>query len=221
MKRNWSNFLWAALGLTVLGGCALAPDARRAPPSTDLRYVSAPDPAEVAQYMKRISGLSGQALYDELEAMNAAVRRNGTNLDRLRLSMLMTLKENPYRDEKQAHALMHQSLTNLDGPAREQWTLALLSSVLEEQRTLVQLAQTSQEQAKDALRRAEAAQQRAEMLRQQLEAQQKRSDSLQQKNDALQQRHDALQQKLEALKSIETNLLDREKNRNGQGRVPQ
>jgi predicted ribosome quality control (RQC) complex YloA/Tae2 family protein len=184
--RTFGRYLLVSL----LAGCVIPIEQPSAPAptaeATPVVIVPAPRNADAEEalallaYFHRVSGLGAEELRREYNAVNSAFAREKTEMQRMKLALLLSVPGAAFRDDARLLTLLDTSSLRsapADSPQRE--VLTLLQRLTAER--VRQLAQAKEEQ-----RRIETqAKDDQKRLEQQLKDEQKRADELQQKLDAL------------------------------------
>lgn len=133
--------------------------------------------ATLLAYSQRIRSLPHDGLAAEYALANQALAKQRSDSLRLRLALLLTLPNAPFRDDSRGAALAEEVFNNKNGDNAELKALA---------QYIVTVANEQKRQ-----------EERYQLLAQKLKEEEKRAE--------------ALQQKVDALKSIEKDLINREK----------
>mgnify|MGYP000126633066 CR=1 FL=1 len=124
------------------------------------------DSAEVLAYFQRIKGLSGDALAAEHAAASQALTKRRSDVNRLKLALLLSLPRTPFKDEGRAAALANEVANNKAADAPEMKHLALLlAAIANEQKQQEERWQQLAQKQKDDEKRAEALQQKLDALK--------------------------------------------------------
>ena len=207
--------LFVALLLTGCSSLSMPPPAANGedagPPSTVFPWPDWSSETEEVQtllaYYQRMLGVSADDLRKEFNAVNQVFNRDKTENARLKLVLLLSVPNAPFRDDARLVSLLENSLSRTAVPESPRRQLVTLLSRLSTDR-LRQVAQVKDEQKKqesqlkDETRRIEEQQKRAD-------EQQKRADEQQKRADEQQRRADELQEKLDKLLAIERELRSR------------
>lgn len=208
----------ALLAALLLAGCSslrIPPPAANGedtgPPSAVFPWPDWSSETEEVQtllaYYQRMLGVSADDLRKEFNAVNQVFNRDKTENARLKLVLLLSVPNAPFRDDARLVSLLENSLSRTAAPESPRRQLVTLLSRLSTDR-LRQVAQVKDEQKKqetqlkDDTRRIEEQQKRAD-------EQQKRADEQQKRADEQQKRADELQEKLDKLLAIERELRSR------------
>jgi hypothetical protein len=163
------SLLLCALGL---GACAHQ-EQRAAPAngvwnslSTVSEVLRGTDSAEVLAYFQRIKGLSGDALAAENAAVSQALAKRRSDVNRLKLALLLIMPRTAFKDEGRAAALANEVVNNKAADAPEMKNLALLLAAIanEQKQQEERLQQLAQKQKEDE-KRADALQQKLDALK--------------------------------------------------------
>lgn len=124
------------------------------------------DSAEALAYFQRIKGLSGDALAAEHAAASQALAKRRSDVNRLRLALLLILPRTAFKDEGRAMALANEVATNKAADAPEMKHLALLlAAIANEQKQQEERLQQLVQKQKDDEKRADALQQKLDALK--------------------------------------------------------
>ena len=134
-------------------------------------------------YYQRMLGVSADDLRKEFTAVNQVFNRDKTESERLKLTLLLSIPNAPFRDDARLMMLLETSPVRNEVPeSPRRQLLTLLTRLSAERLRLLSLARDEQKkldaQVKEEQRRSEEQQKRAE-------EEQKRADDLQQKLDKL------------------------------------
>lgn len=124
------------------------------------------DSAEVLAYFQRIKGLSVEGLAAEHAAAAQALARRRSDVNRLKLALLLILPRTAFKDEGRAAALANEVVNNKAADAPELKNLALLlAAIANEQKQQEERLQQLAQKQKDDEKRAEALQQKLDALK--------------------------------------------------------
>jgi len=152
-----------------LGACAqLEPRAAPANGAWNSHVTASETPhsAEVLAYFQRIKGLSVDALAAEHAVASQALAKRRSDLNRLKLALLLILPRTAFKDEGRAAALANEVANNkaVDAPEMKNLALLLAAFANEQKQQEERLQQLAQKQ-KDDEKRAEALQQKLDALK--------------------------------------------------------
>ena len=188
----------AAIVATI---AACAPAGSKSTSQDAPRYVAVAepmqsDPDRIARFYDRLRTLKTDELAVELDLTRRSFEKDGSELNRLQLALLLSLPGASFRDDNAAIALLQPFVKD---KGREGSTLRPLAIFLQSE--LLELRRTD-----------EASQQQSAKLKEELR---RTDEALQQQSARLkeeQRRVEALQQKLEAILDMEMKMIEREQN---------
>jgi len=207
---------WIVLAV-VLNACAPV-DSKTARPETPWDQSAAEptqsDPDRIAGFYDRLLRMKKYELGGELETVRRSFENDKSELDRLKLALLLSLPGTSFRDDNAALALLDPLTKDKDREGSTLRPLAIwLHSELLESRHSEDAAQQQAAKLKEEWRRSDdALQQQMAKLKEELR---RSDDALQQQTARLkeeQRRAEALQQKLEAILDMEKKMIEREQN---------
>ena len=124
------------------------------------------DGAEVLAYFQRIKGLSVDGLTVEHAVAAQALAKRRSDVNRLKLALLLIQPRTPFKDEGRAAALASEVANNKAADAPEMKNLALLlAAIANEQRQQEERLQQLAQKQKDEEKRADALQQKLDALK--------------------------------------------------------
>jgi len=195
----------AAIVVTI---AACAPAGSKSASQDAPRYVAVvepmpSDPDRIARFYDHLRTLKTDELAVELELTRRSFEKDGSELNRLQLALLLSLPGAGFRDDNAAIALLQPFVKDKgrEGSTVRPLAILLQSGLLELRRTDEALQQQSAK-LKEELRRTD------EALRRTDEALQQQSARLKEE----QRRVEALQLKLEAILDMEMKMIEREQN---------
>ncbi len=149
-------------------------------------------------YFERVRKLPAADLAKEHNDVRQLYAKAGSDIIRVRYAMLLSVPGASFSDDARALELLDPLLKN---PSVALHAVAyMVGTQIQEQRRGHALQQRFEEERR-----------RAQGLQQRFEEEQRRGHGLQQRFEEEQRRGQGLQQKLDALKSLEKNLLERER----------
>jgi hypothetical protein len=152
--------------LVALAGCAIAGPTGLGGADTRFNgFCRCADTADLLAYQQRVRGLSGDELAAEYASASQALARQKTDVNRLRLALLLSLPGAAFRDDGRAASLADEVASRKGGNEGGLRSLAALVA------------------ASAAERRQQ--EERSQKLAQKLQEEEKRADALQQKLDGL------------------------------------
>ncbi|HEV8261953.1 MAG TPA: hypothetical protein VGQ19_14520 [Burkholderiales bacterium] len=181
---------------TLLGGCIATtePNTRRDPWYQAVVEPMQDDDARALRFYEDVLKLKGAELARELDSTRKQFEQDKTELNRLRLAILLSLPGTGFRDDQAALNLIQPFLNDKQYENSVLRRLALmLHTQLSELKRLDEALQQQAAKAKEEQRRAD------EALQQQTA-----------KTKEEQHRAEALQQKLEAILDMEMKMIERE-----------
>jgi hypothetical protein len=158
------------LGFVALSlwGCAVVPRPEVEAPGEPAAVIDVvPDPASelerLLDYFQRIRNLSGAQLAQEHHNARFAFARTGSDFDRVRLAMVLSLPNTGFNDESRTLDLLEPMVksrnSTLNGLA------SLMSAYLQEQRRLGQSVQGMQQNMESMQQNMQSMQQKLDALR--------------------------------------------------------
>ncbi|MBI3528034.1 MAG: hypothetical protein HY067_08685 [Betaproteobacteria bacterium] len=123
------------------------------------------DPDRIARFYDRLLTLKAHELAGELDATRQSFEKDGSELNRLQLALLLSLPGASFRDDNAAIALLHAFVKDKgrEGSTLRPLAILLQSELLELRRTEEALQQQSAK-LKEEQRRVEALQQKLEAI---------------------------------------------------------
>jgi len=211
---SWGR--WVVLAV-VLGACTPVGSKTIRPEAPSYRSAAEPrqsDPDRIAGFYDRLLRMKSNELTGELETIRRSYENDKSELDRLKLALLLSLPGTSFRDDNAALAMLDPFMKDKDREGSTLSPLAIwLRSELLELRRSEDAAQQQAAKLKEELRRSEdTAEQQAAKLKEELR---RSDDALQQQTARLkeeQRRAEALQQKLDAILDMEKKMIEREQN---------
>jgi hypothetical protein len=161
LSRLWPIVLIAL----VLAGCETAKSPRR-----DLSWMPAADSGlsdveRLLEYHQRAVTLKGPELAREYDRARLAFERDGSDLHRMRLALMLSIPGAAFRDDSAAIGLLQPILKDRRQPESDLRPLAqLLQSYVLELRRTEDALQAQSAKLREEQRRAEALQQKLEAL---------------------------------------------------------
>ena len=154
------------------------------------------DPDRLVRYYDRLLTMKGPELASELVIARESFEKDKSELNRLKLALLLSFPGTGFRDDNAALALLNPFMTdkNREGSTVRPLAIWLHSHLLELRRTDETLQQQTAKLKDDLRRTEESLQQQTTKLREE------------------QRRTEALQQKLDAILDMEMKMLEREQN---------
>ena len=188
----------AAIVVTI---AACAPAGSKSTSQDAPRYVAVAepmqsDPDRIARFYDHLRTLKTDELAVELDLTRRSFEKDGSELNRLQLALLLSLPGASFRDDNAAIALLQPFVKDKgrEGSTLRPLAIFLQSELLELRRTDEALQQQSAKLKEELRRTDEALQQQSARLKEE------------------QRRVEALQQKLEAILDMEMKMIEREQN---------
>ena len=180
--------------VAIIAGCAPVDSRTTTRPETPW-YRSVTEPAHsdadrIIQFYDRLTAMKGGELTHEFETVREAFENDKSQLNRMKLALLLSYPGSSFRDDNAAITLL--------GP--------FIKEKAQETSSLRPLAVWLNSELLEVRRAEEASQQYVSKLKDE----QRRAEALQQKIETSQQKAEALQQKLDAILEMEMKMIERE-----------
>jgi hypothetical protein len=154
-----------AMCAALFAACAVTQPTRDPAPLLPPPQVKASDADRLLKYYHRVLSLKGGELAREYERARQAFEREGSDVNRIQLAMLLSLPSAGFRDDSAAIGLLQPVLKEQRGEESSLRPLALLmQSYILEVRRAEDALQTQTSKLRDEQRRGEALQQKLEAL---------------------------------------------------------